>query len=121
MARLALAAMLLAALAPAVSRTLAAAPAAHGTETTVAVELCTATGLRTILVADHHEETGTPHDPDEACDYCSLVVPPPVALLLVRDLILPLPATPAFRQRIAAGHAFRNMRGLGAQAPPMMA
>lgn len=127
MVRLALVAMLLVALAPTVSRTLAAGadgPAAR------AVQMCTMTGLQTKVLtalsivggAMHHDRgdpATTPHDDGDACGYCSLVVPLPVLLVLLSGLLLPLLPAPVFHSRIVPVRVLRNLRGLGAQAPPL--
>lgn len=129
MARLALAAMLLVALAPTVSRTLPASAAPGGAVMRL-VELCTTTGMQVRLLPaqpttpaghDGGQPAGQPdpHAGGDACGYCSLTVPPPVLLLLACALLALLPAAPAFRVRCVLPRSLRNLRGLGAQAPPL--
>lgn len=129
MARLALAAMLLVALAPTVSRTLQA-PAAPGGAVMRLVEMCTAAGMQARLLPampaapgghDGGQPTNhpDPHAAGDACGYCSLTVPPPVLLLLACMLLALLPAAPSFRFRAFVPRSLRNLRGLGAQAPPL--
>lgn len=128
MARLALVAMLLVALAPAASQVLverhvAARPAMQ------AVEMCTTLGLQTRLVTmlfgdvGNHGSASTPqhHDDGALCDYCSMVMPLTMLLVLLCSLLAPSPVAPAFRQRIALPRLLRNQRSLGAQAPPLLA
>lgn len=128
MARLALLAMLLVAFAPAVSQALvkqdeAPHPVMH------AVEMCTSLGLQSMWVnalsGDIGDRDGTPmpQQPADAalCDYCSMVMPLSVLLLLLCSLLALSPVAPAFRQRIALPRLLRNQRGLGAQAPPLLA
>lgn len=127
MAQLALAAMLLLALAPTVSRGLQAS-VAPGSAVMRLVELCTSAGMQTRLLpaipagqvghGDGQPNQPDPHDGTDACGYCSLTVPPPVVLLLACVLLLPLPVAPAFRFRVFLPRSLRNLRGLGAQAPP---
>lgn len=131
MARLALVAMLLVAFAPAVSQVLIKQHQAPHPAMQV-VEMCTTFGLQTQLVAtlfanmgDHdHAGASMPqqHADDGAlCDYCNMVMPLPLLLLLLCGLLTLSPVAPAFRQRIAFLRPFRNQRGLGAQAPPLQA
>lgn len=128
MARLALVAMLLVAFAPAVSQILikrhdAPHPAMQ------AVEMCTTFGLQTKLVTTlfggmgSHDGASMPqhHDDEALCDYCSVVMPLSLLLVLLCGLLALLPVAPAFRQRIALPRLFRNQRSLGAQAPPFLA
>lgn len=128
MARLALVAMLLVAFAPAVSQVLikrhdAPHPAMQ------AVEMCTTLGLQTKQVTALFGGIGDrdflpmpqSHADDALCDYCSMVMPLPLLLLLLCGLLALLPVAPAFRQRIALPRLFRNQRSLGAQAPPLLA
>ncbi|MEF9979457.1 MAG: DUF2946 family protein, partial [Thermomonas sp.] len=91
MARLALAAMLLMALAPGISRTLASNVDADN-PVLQALQMCTTSGLQTRLVApllgdevagfggDEHPAPH-PHEAGDACGYCSLVTPLPLLLL----------------------------------------
>lgn len=128
MARLALAAMLLVALAPTLSRTLQASAAPGGAVVRL-VELCTAAGMQMRLLpampaAPAGHDGGqpgqpAPHDGGDACGYCSLTVPPPVVLLLACLLLLLVPVAPVFRPHFFLPRFLRNLRGLGAQAPPL--
>lgn len=129
MARLALAAMLLMALAPTISRSLATLPDANGAVLR-ALQMCTTAGLQTRLIApllgsdvagfagDEHPAPH-PHEPGDACGYCSLVTPLPLLLLLLCGLLALPPVAPPFRHRIVARRTLRNLRGLGAQGPPL--
>ncbi|TAH41407.1 MAG: DUF2946 domain-containing protein [Gammaproteobacteria bacterium] len=116
---LALAAALLIALAPAVSRILASHA---GNASAYLVEMCTATGLKLVgLSSPIGQSDPTPPMPsmDEACGYCVLTAP----LLLVVALLM----VPHLRPAPAVGlhfywlipHSPRNRRGLGSQAPPL--
>ena len=129
MTRLALAAMLLMALAPTISRTLASGADPNG-PVIRALQMCTSGGLQTQLIAsflgddavgfggDEHPAPH-PHEPGDACGYCSLVTPLPLLLLLLCGLLALLPVAPLFRHRIVARRSLRNLRGLGAQGPPL--
>ena len=129
MARLALAAMLLMALAPTISRSLATLPDANGAVLR-ALQMCTTAGLQTRLIApllgrdaagfggDEHPAPH-PHEPGDACGYCSLVTPLPLLLLLLFGLLALPPVAPLFRRRTHAQRMLRNLRGLGAQGPPL--
>jgi hypothetical protein len=129
MARLALAAMLLMALAPTISRSLATLPDANGAVLR-ALQMCTSAGLQTRLIApllgsdaagfggDEHPAPH-PHEPGDACGYCSLVTPLPLLLLLLCGLLALPPIAPLFRRRTHAPRTPRNLRGLGAQGPPL--
>ena len=129
MVRLALAAMLLMALAPTISRSLATLPDANGAVLR-ALQMCTTVGLQTRLIApllgsdvagfagDEHPAPH-PHEPGDACGYCSLVTPLPLLLLLLCGLLALPPVAPLFRRRTHAQRTLRNLRGLGAQGPPL--
>jgi len=127
MTRLALAAILLMALAPTVSRTLASTDISGHVKQ--AIQICTMAGLQTKVVAalwdDQPGDQGErapiphPHEPGDACGYCSLVTPFPVVLVLLCGLLLLAPVAPAFLVRVAGPRAYRNRRGLGAQGPPV--
>lgn len=117
-ARLALAAVLISALMPTVSRVIAnAAPGAA----TVLVEMCTAAGLRMVaLPSPLAGDPSPPAMPDmDACDYCVLATPPPATLLLLALLPLALQAASPVTLRTPALRPARNTRGLGSQAPPI--
>lgn len=118
---LALAAMLLAVAAPAVSWVLSAA---GWQAAPVLLEMCTTSGLRLIAL---HMRQGEPQDPppapqpsmDDACGYCTL--PPPVPRATAAAI-----APPGWHASFAvAAHAappvrtWRNRHGLGARAPPL--
>ena len=129
MTRLALAAMLLMALAPTISRTLASGADPNG-PVIRALQMCTSGGLQTQLIAsflgddavgfggDEHPAPH-PHEPGDACGYCSLVTPLPLLLLLLCGLLALPPMAPLFRRRTHAQRMLRNLRGLGAQGPPL--
>ena len=130
MARLALAAMLLMALAPTISRTLASGADPNGPVLRV-LQMCTTAGLQVQSIAsflgddvagfggaDDHPAPH-PHEPGDACGYCSLVTPLPLLLLLLCGLLALSPVAPLFRHRIVARRTLRNLRGLGAQGPPL--
>lgn len=129
MARLALAAMLLMALAPSISRTLVSNVDADN-PLLQALQMCTTSGLQTRLIApllgddvagfggDEHP-TPHPHESGDACGYCSLVTPLPLLLLLLCGLLALPPVAPLFRRRTHVQRTLRNLRGLGAQAPPL--
>ncbi|MCL7713573.1 DUF2946 family protein [Stenotrophomonas mori] len=128
MARLAFVAMLLIAFAPAASQVLIKR---HDVPQVAlqAVEMCTAAGLQTQLVSSlsgdmhGHDAASMPqhHDDDALCEYCSVVMPLPLLLLLLCGLLALSPVAPAFRPRLAVPRLFRNQRSLGAQAPPRLA
>ena len=115
MARLALAAVLLLALAPALSRAaaLAASPQALGA-------MCTADGLAPAAVPAN---AAWPADPagdssDAACDYCPLLA----QVTPFSPVSLPMPslheATPRLHDAVARPLAPRAQAGLGARGPP---
>lgn len=120
MAVLALIAVLLAAVAPTVSRVLAAA--APG-DAPVLMEMCTAAGVKMAEISPHLGDGDEPAQPmsqmmGDACGYCVLVTSLPLALLLLCMLAPRPPATSAFRLYAALLQYCRNTRGLGSQAPP---
>lgn len=120
LAWLALAAALLMAFAPAVSRVVVAAASKA---TPVLMELCTASGLKVIDVAPFvgalEETPATPHVMEEACAYCTLLPPLAFALLVLCALLLrPLPALSPRLHRFFPAFP-RNLRSLGSQAPPL--
>ena len=129
MVRLALAAMLLMALAPTISRTLASGADPNGPVLRV-LQMCTTAGLQVQSIAsfldgdvagfggDEHPAPH-PHEPGDACGYCSLVTPLPLLLLLLCGLLALPPVAPFFRRRTHAQRMLRNLRGLGAQGPPL--
>jgi hypothetical protein len=129
MVRLALAAMLLMALAPTISRTLASGADPNGPVLRL-LQMCTTAGLQVQSLAsflgddvagfagDEHPAPH-PHEPGDACGYCSLVTPLPLLLLLLCGLLALPPVAPLFRHRIVARRTLRNLRGLGAQGPPL--
>ncbi|WP_111267339.1 DUF2946 family protein [Marilutibacter maris] len=133
MSWLALAAVLLMSLMPTVSRVLAVAGnAASGMPTLV--EMCTSGGLRWVdissMVADartgQDDRNAGDHDSGnhdggigDACGYCTLGTPLPLLLLLF-CLLAYCPPPPLLRRHYRSlPRALRNMRGLGAQAPPL--
>lgn len=128
MARLALVAMLLIAFAPAVSQVLIKRHDVPQPAMQI-VEMCTTFGLQTKLVTTLFGDMGRNdsafmpqhHDDEALCDYCSMVMPLSLLLVLLCGLLALLPVAPAFRQRIALPRLFRNQRSLGAQAPPLLA
>ena len=129
MVRLALAAMLLMALAPTISRTLASGADPNGPVLRV-LQMCTTAGLQVQSIAsfldgdvagfggDEHPAPH-PHEPGDACGYCSLASPLPLLLLLLCGLLALPPVAPFFRRRTHAQRMLRNLRGLGAQGPPL--
>ena len=129
MTRLALAATLLVALAPTISRTLASGADPNGSVMR-ALQMCTSAGLQVQSIASFLGDDVAgfgggghpaphPHEPGDACGYCSLVTPLPLLLLLLCGLPALLPAAPLFRRRTHAQRMLRNLRGLGAQGPPL--
>lgn len=121
MARLALAAMLLAALMPTVSRVLAAS-APRGAP--VLMEMCTVAGTKLIDVSsflgvDDAEPAPATTAMADACGYCTLATPPPILLALLFLSLLWTPRAPATRVRTRVLKPLRNARGLGSQAPPI--
>ncbi|WP_271679520.1 DUF2946 family protein [Thermomonas mangrovi] len=114
MARLALAAVLLLALAPTLSRAAAiAAPQALGA-------MCTADGLAPAAVPAN---AAWPADPagdssDAACDYCPLLA----QVTPFSAVSLPMPslhaAPPRLHDAVAWPYAARAQAGLGARGPP---
>jgi hypothetical protein len=92
------------------------------------VELCTASGMQTRLLpampsalgerGGGHPGQPDPH-PGDACGYCALAVPPPLVLLSARLPWVTAAVAPVFRRYTPASRSLRNLRGLGAQAPPL--
>lgn len=137
MSWLALAAVLLMSLMPTVSRVLAVAGnAASGMP--ALVEMCTSGGLRWVDISSMVADTRTGQDDrnagdhdsgnhdggnhdggiGDACGYCTLGTPLPLLLLLF-CLLAYCPPPPLLRRHYRSlPRALRNMRGLGAQAPP---
>lgn len=122
MAWLALVAVLLGALVPTVSRVVAS-----GTSGAAAVfmEMCTPAGRQMVDVSALLWKQGEPAPPppaaamDEACAYCVLAPPLPLVLALLLALLLYLPQVPAVRFLSPFQQSPRNLRGLGARAPPI--
>lgn len=119
MMRLAMFATLLMALAPTISRTLDARSDGTGP---VLMEMCTTAGLEVLDVSAFIGDVERPRPSmamDDACGYCTLAsLLLPILLLLYAALSWPAallrPWRPApFSRRL------RNLRGLGAQAPPV--
>lgn len=102
MAWLALMAALLAVSAPTVSRVLAATVAKA---MPILTDMCTTAGAQRMDVSTHGAGV--------------LVTPLPVALLLLGMLALRPPNAPVARRYAAIFRLPRNLRGLGAQAPPV--
>ncbi len=122
LAVLALLAVLLSALAPTVSRALAAT-AAKGAP--ILMEMCTMAGIKLVdvspFVAAADGEPAPPSSPmAPACDYCVLAAPLLVVLALLLGLLAWRPAPPANRSYTLAPRLLRNLRGLGSQAPPLL-
>lgn len=118
---LALAAMLLAVAAPAVSRVLSAA---GGQAAPGLVEMCTTGGLRQLafdMGLDGPRDPAPAPQPsmDEACGYCTL--PPPAPVATAAAVAPPhwhaSSAIPA--HAISPTRTWRNRHGLGARAPPV--
>lgn len=129
MSRLALAAAMLMAVAPTISRTVAAPEAAMPAEVAMqAAPMCVSGHLQDAVAvlpeaAEHpahgeHPGMPGPHPDDPACGYCTLVAPP--ALFVPTPGVLPGPIAAAPHPGEYAIHAaaWRNVRGLGGQAPP---
>ena len=57
-------------------------------------------------------------EPGDACGYCNLVMPLPLVVVLLLGLLAASLPAPVFRQRTCTSRALRNLRSLGAQAPP---
>lgn len=128
MVRLALVAMLLMALAPTISRSLQA-DAGSADSMLVATQMCTTAGLQTKLLtaflpgaSDEQGNGDHPasdhHGAGDACGYCSMVMPIPVLLLSLQALFPLSPVAPDFNVHASFPCTLRNLRGLGAQAPP---
>ena len=116
---LALAAALLIAAAPTVSRTLVETASSDAPSW---VEMCTVGGLKVIDIASFSGEESSPtapqHPMGEACGYCVLVTSVPMLLLLLVVLLLS-PTAPTRLPKVASAlRRVRNYRGLGSQAPP---
>ena len=121
LARLALVAVLLLALAPSLSRVLAGG---HSPVLVGGSELCTATGLKWLAIGTPASDpSGSPMPAmpgdDDHCDYCPLAASMPLLglLLALRLPILPHAPAPAWiapRLRRPA-----NLRGLGSRGPPL--
>jgi hypothetical protein len=120
MAWLALAAVLLMATAPTVSRVLASVAGQAGA---VLVEMCTAAGLKTIDVSgllDTRDQVPASGDAtDDMCGYCALAPPLALVLLLLCVLAPPRPMRVPLPHRPPLFRPVRNRRGLGSQAPPI--
>ena len=122
LAVLALLAVLLSALAPTLSRVVAAG-AAKGAP--ILMEMCTVAGIKLIDVspfigaADAEPERPSP-PMAPACDYCVLATPLLVVLALLLALLAWTPAPLAGRSYRLAPRPLRNLRGLGSQAPPVL-
>ncbi len=120
MAWLALAAVLLMATAPTVSRVLASAAGQAGA---VLVEMCTAAGLKTIdvsgLLDTGNQAPASGDAMDDMCGYCALAPPLALVLLLLCVLAPPLPLRVPLSHRPPLHRPVRNRRGLGSQAPPI--
>ena len=118
MARLALCAMLLLALAPALSRALAAGTAGAMAG---AVELCTTSGLKWVDATSLPDKAPPAHPAPMGadCAYCPLVSSlPPMPLSLIAQVPwLPLTRL-ATHVRHPAPHVPVRLRGLGGQGPP---
>ena len=122
LAVLALLAVLLSALAPTVSRVVAAT-AARGAP--IRMEMCTMAGIKLVdvspFVAAAEDEPAPPASPmAPACDYCVLATPLLVVLALLLASLAWTPAPPADRLYTLAQRPLRNLRGLGSQAPPVL-
>ena len=122
LAVLALLAVLLSALAPTVSRVVAAT-AARGAP--ILMEMCTMAGIKLVdvspFVAAAEDEPAPPASPmAPACDYCVLATPLLVVLALLLASLEWTPAPPADRLYTLAQRPLRNLRGLGSQAPPVL-
>lgn len=122
MAWLALVAVLLGAVVPTVSRAVAsAAPGALP----LLLEMCTPAGRKMVDMSLLAAEWGESAPPvplaamDEACSYCVLVPPLPLVLALLLALLLYPVLAPAIWLSSLVPQAPRNLRGLGARAPPI--
>ena len=130
-ARLALMAALLMALAPSVSRWMAAQADAQADGWWA--ELCTIEGARWVWLERHHAPASPapPHAPQEPaapaapahaggdCGYCTLVTPAAVVVFIrlaplpPAEAPLPVRATPRFADAL-------RIRGLGSRGPPLL-
>lgn len=120
MAWLALVAVLLGALVPAVSRVLASGT---GGAAAVFMEMCTPAGRQmvdvSVLLWKQGERPPPPAAPtDEACAYCVLAPPLQLVLALVLALLAYRALTPAVQSPSPFLPSPRNLRGLGSRAPP---
>lgn len=129
MSRLALAAAMLMAVAPTISRTVAAPEAAMPAEVAMqAAPMCVSGHLQDAVVvlpeaAEHpahgeHPGMPGPHPDDPACGYCTLVAPPALFVPMPGVLPGPIAAAPHPGEYAIHAAAWRNVRGLGGQAPP---
>ncbi|TWG92825.1 Protein of unknown function (DUF2946) [Luteimonas sp. J16] len=122
LAVLALLAVLLSALAPTVSRAVAATTAKGAP---ILMEMCTVAGIKLVDVSPFigaaDEQPAPPASPmAPACDYCVLATPLLVVLALLLAALAWRPAPPADRRYALAQRPLRNLRGLGSQAPPVL-
>lgn len=121
MAWLALVAVLLGALMPTFSRVVASSVSGAGA---LLMEMCTPAGRTMVDVSTLLWEQGDPAPSpaaamDEACAYCVLVPPLPVVLALLLALLLYPSLAPAPWLHALFPQSPRNLRGLGARAPPV--
>lgn len=119
MAWLALVAALLALAMPTASRVIATLVPAVAP---VLMEMCT-TGGREVVDVSPFIADEAPARPEmsmtEACGYCVLATPLPLVVLLVCLLALWPARAPVARTYRVFARPVRNLRGLGAQAPPL--
>lgn len=117
-ARMALLAMLLLVFAPSVSRWVAGNNAASGSSW---VEMCTATGLKMVNLADFVKgELPKPMPMGQDCDYCPLAASIAPLLLLIA-LVFPLIADHVVSlARQIVLRIFSYPSGLGSRGPPIL-
>lgn len=117
---LALLAVLLGAVVPTVSRVVASS--GPGTAPLL-MEMCTPAGRMmmdvSLLLADGDGAPPPSTAMDDACAYCVLSPPLPLLLALLVALLLHPAVAPAPRRCFLLPQPPRNLRGLGARAPPI--
>lgn len=119
MAWLALVAVLLMAVVPTASRITASFVSHAGP---VLMELCTTAGRVMVDVSPFIGEQEQVHAMDDmghACDYCALLPPLQLLLLMLLALLLRPSSREGPRYYGITLRPVRNLRGLGSQAPPL--
>lgn len=119
MLQLALAAALLLAITPTISRVLAASDFAHQP---ILMELCTSAGMEQIdissFIGAEEPATAAHGATDAACGYCLLATPLPLLLLALVVMLFPKAGRLRVQRAAPCLCVSRNRRGLGSQGPP---